>query len=326
MPLSRDNLIEANDISRVIELKELKVYVLIGREDDKIVIKHDAVEEPAVKNANTIVKGIDPSVKLKILTPNEVIALTRYVAAWEALNAHWEREHVPNWDLEGRTAIPGLKASLAIKDVPWVKMAALDIKDLDKAVEKRLEGDKSAVNVFIAALSAKGGLEKLGQVIAADLFNGNTDRFLPDSPRELKVGQGASATTFSLKCLQNIGNVFVAMGTKGYEVSALDFVDPQSRFRDIHAPLGENWKFEILRDKKKREAFAAAAIADLETLLHPHKSPLSPLTKLGKDAPARLATGMVQGAAAIKARLEKKFAPMPTDGVGQRYTIVTQVK
>jgi hypothetical protein len=193
-----------------------------------------------------------------------------------------------------------------------------------------LAGNKGDLQSFILALTTAGGLEKLGKIIAADLFNGNTDRFFPGSKGTKTIG----GVTFSLRCLVNVGNVFAVISTGGPETGALDFIDPNSLFKNMHEALataesnaGVLWPGRTLVQKKTRDAFAADCIHDLEALLDPKKSKLRLTTKLGRNADGRLAAGMVQGAQLIKAKLEQKYNPNNwTQGARDRYMLMCQVR
>lgn len=119
-------------------------------------------------------------------------------------------------------------------------------------------------------------------------------------------------------------------------MAALDFVDPQSEFKDINTPLaqaepratrsGKTWPARILLDKTKRKDFAKDIVHDLELLLNPHKSRFSLQTKLKSDAADRLVKGMIQGAQLIKDKLELKYNPNGwTPGILDRHQIICRV-
>src|SRR5208282_3858420 len=68
MALGLNNTIVANDIYHIQMFKDLKVFLLVGGNNDKVVIKTDAIHAPQIRSANPIIKAIAPSAKLKILT------------------------------------------------------------------------------------------------------------------------------------------------------------------------------------------------------------------------------------------------------------------
>ena len=330
MALGLNNTIVANDIYHIQMFKDLKVFLLVGGNNDKVVIKTDAIHAPQIRSANPIIKAIAPSAKLKILTDTELAALKSFIATYEHLEQayhEWGMTYKP----DEAPAVQSLKQSLGF-GFPFVKMEAVNVTDLTGALEDRLTGDKSDLRSFTATLNASGGLEMLGKIIAVDMFNGNTDRFYPGSASTKTIG----GVDFSLKCLVNVGNVFHVKTAAGSEVGALDFVDPSSNFKNINQSLSDIeepgdpdtiWPARILVDKSKRKDFAKDVVHDLEKILNPHKSKFSLKTKLKFGATDRIITGMVQGAQMIKTKLEQKYGPNRwTPGIRERYDIIRQVR
>jgi hypothetical protein len=307
--------------------KEMKVWLLKGFNNDSVVIKTDAVETPQYKSAMPFLKVVDPRAKLKILGPSEQSALREFVRAYEAFAAELRTMGVES-DASEAAAIEGLKSQL---QYTFVKMEAQKVATLDNAATERLTGGgKTSLRSFTVALKSPGGLEKLGNVIAADLFIGNTDRFYPGKVTPQVFG----GIQLNLRCLVNIGNVFIAQHGGMYEVGALDFMDPNSLFKDINAPLGPieqrletKWPARTLADRTARHSFAKDVIHDLEKILGPRKSSFSLKTKLGSDAVSRLETGMVQGAKKLQQKMELKYNPNRwTPGIMERYKIICQVR
>lgn len=331
MPLSVDNTIDANDIDHIRMFKDLKVWLLSGLNGDKVVIKTDAIQPTQYKSASPIVKAVAPGAKLKILAPAERAALSQFIASYEHIAQAYQDLGIA-YNPNEAPAVASLKQSLTF-GFPFVKMAAVNVMDLEGALDDRLgpNADKTDLRAFTATLKAQGGLERLGKIVAVDLFNGNTDRFFPGSASTKTIG----GVDFNLRCLVNVGNVFrVDVGGGGSEVGALDFIDPNSRFKDMNTPLaqaetaaGQPWPGRVLADKKRRKDFAGDVVHDLEALLSPHKSRFSLKTKLGLDAANRVSTGMVQGAQLIKSKLELKYNPNRwTVGIRDRYLIICQVQ
>lgn len=331
MSLSVNSPIIYTDIDHIKMLKDLKVWLLIGFNNDKVVIKKDAVHAPQIRSVNPIIKAIAPTSKLKILTPAETAGLNQFVKLYE----DWSREYEAmglDLDPDEDQAVKDLKTVLGpMFPEPFVKMEAVALTDLEKALEKRLapNSNKADLRAFTATLNAPGGLERLGKIIAVDLFNGNRDRFFPGSKSEKTIG----GVSFKLRCLVNVGNVFHVTSAAGGEIGALDFVDPNSLFKDINKPLAEAeraanklWPGRILADKKLRNAFAEDVVHDLETILSPRKSTFSLKTKLNSGAADRLSKGMAEGGRLIKSKLEAKYNPNRwTQGVRERYMIICTV-
>lgn len=328
MALSLNSPIATNDIYHIKMFKALKVWLLIGGENDKVVIKTDAIHAPQYKSASPIVKAVAAGARVRILTPAELFALKEYVRLYEEVAKAYQDMGM-DYNPDEAPAVSDLKQSLTF-GFPFVKMEAVNVMDLEGALQDRLAGNKGDLRAFTATLNAPGGLERLGKIIAVDLFNGNTDRFYPGSASAKTI----AGVTFNLRCLVNVGNVFRVTNTAGPEVGALDFIDPNSRFKDINTPLataetsaGEPWPARLLADKKRRNDFAKDVVHDLEAILSPRKSRFSLKTKLKGDAASRIATGMVQGAQLIKSKLEAKYNPNRwTSGIRDRYLIICQVK
>jgi hypothetical protein len=330
MALGVNNPIVSGDIYHIKMFKDLKVFLLIGADNDKVVIKTDAVHAPQIKSANPIIKAIAPSAKLKILTPPELAAVKQACETYEYLAREYKEWGI-DWNADEAPAVKSLKESLGF-GFPFVKMEAVNVTDLSGALESRLGGDKRDIRTFTATLNASGGLETLGKIIAVDMFNGNTDRFYPGSASTKTVG----GVDFNLKCLVNVGNVFHVNTAAGSEVGALDFVDPNSMFKNINQALSDIeepgdkktwWPARILADRSKRKDFAKDVVHDLEKILSPHKSKFSLKTKLNFGAADRIDKGMVEGAKAIKIKLEQKYGPNNwTPAIRERYQIICQVK
>ena len=345
MPLSLTSPIFATEIQEIKELGDHgNVWLLKGHNDDKVVIKHEGREADVFKSANPAIKAIAPQAALKILKPEELQALNRYIAGFAASEMDYQILGMPLSASE-KKAIKSLKYRLGLAQKngwPFVKMAAVNVMDLGGALEKRMAGDKSDLQAFTNTLNAPGGLERLGKILAADLFVTNFDRFCPKEylhGRQTNMNLGG--VTLYLRCLLNIGNVFQIDTGSGVEVGAMDFIWPKEGFENINTPLadaervGGEWMGRLLADRRRREEYAKDVVHDLEAVLSPRKHVLSMKSKLNPDAARRVANGMVEGAKLIKASLESKHgwrfkggevAPSKwTPGIEDRYKVMCQV-
>jgi len=334
MALSLTAPIVYDDIQEIVLLKPLKVFLLRGYAGDEIVIKADAVQAGHVKSAGVVVKAIDPGVKMKVLTPPEILELRNYVELYLAVMDVMGAVIVTDPE---RAAIDSLRQLFAMPgNVTMMKMNKQTLQDLGEAFNMRSQGDKGPVKQFITALKSPGGLEKLGQVIAADMYNGNTDRFCPLEPGVPPMPPlSAGSLSVQLKVVVNPGNVMIIVGPTGvFSASLLDYVDPQSQFKDSTHTLanqeaGQVWPGRTLIDKTARHAFAKDVIEDLEKILHPKKHKLSLKTKLGSDAVKRLEAGMLEAVKLIKRALEVKYNPAKWNSVPSvrdRYQLLCQIK
>ena len=262
---------------------------------------------------NPIVEAIAPDARVRILLPSEISALKQFIQP---------PKHLPTPSPD----VVDLGSRLNLSNTPFVKMEAInELTDMQTAL---LSNDRRDLRNFATTLNAPGGLERLGQIIAVDLFNGSTDRFYPHNTG--LVGE------YRLRCLVNIGNVFKVYTNGRFEVGALDFADPNSYYRDIDVPLekaegsaGANdpWPGRILADGMRRYSFAKDVVHDLEKVLNIHKSALSFRTKLNRNAPERIVYGMIEGVRLIKNKLISQYSLSKkwTDGVNDRYLIIRDI-
>ncbi len=293
------------------------VWILIGDNDEKLVIKYERIVKPVLKSLNPIVKAVAPGAALKFLTDVEVSQLKEFVFFHELFQTTYSDFGMEAYKPHETAAVAALKTNLNNSDATlnFVKMAALNVVDLKDALEQRLASDpnKASLRSFTETLKANGGLERLGQILAVDLFVGNLDRFSPfeGSPRTI-AGQ-----SFPFRSLINISNVFKVDLTDGSsEVGALDFVDAYNPFKLSTVPLAvaeqadptiPQWPGRVLADARRRKEFAENVVHDLELILHPHKSRFSLKKKLGFFAAGRVDAGLVEGTRKIKGKLVVKY-------------------
>lgn len=200
-------------------------------------------------------------------------------------------------DAEGLKAANELKRQLGIPGV-WIKMDLKHLVGMDSALKHRMQGDKTDVRLIAAALKKQGGLERLGQILAVDLFNGNKDRFVfskaaggkhPDLPDRFKA-------------ISNLGNVLVALDGNGRgSPIGLDSYDPSNYHNDLRTPVGKNddWPGMLLARgmDQDRMTFAGNVIFDLEMVLGPRnrKIAFASKTRLGSNRKQRLLNGILSG-------------------------------
>jgi hypothetical protein len=220
----------------------------------------------------------------------------------------------------------------------FVKMDPVNIMDLQDAYLARMDGDKRDLRNFANTLNANGGFERLGKIIAVDLFIQNRDRFWPNDTgayRQVIMEDrdgNSTMSDFKVRCLGNVGNVFRIDTGGGNEVGALDFVyrnwDMDKPLQQCERENNDKWGGRYLADAIKRDGFAKDVVQDLETILSPNRGTFSLKKKLKSDAASRVARGMVEGAGLIKTRLESKYAPpkLWTQGARDRYEIIRQVR
>jgi hypothetical protein len=199
----------------------------------------------------------------------------------------------------------------------WFKMSKAEgVRDLGTAMKERSDHqDKSGVRQIAAALRG-GGLETLGKIIAADLFNGNIDRFNPyftdKFGQEQQVGDKIPGTDpqKQFAVLLNIGNVLFSMQQDKSRFVALDPYDRQGHWRKMNKTIQNLKRIRFpartglaitSRTTRKRHSGvhgSRALIAeDLETALGPRNRKVAVLSsrRLPRNADARILTGMNTG-------------------------------
>lgn len=297
MSLSYDTGIIAGDIYFVKELKELKVFLLNGFGKDRLVVKVEAggYTDADIKLNSKIMGVIDSDAKTKPLSAGELQQLD----SWCDANMPYSNIIDGAMDMK--------KSINMFRTTPWIKMKALQLLTLDDASKKMGEGDKTDVRIIAKVLNAAGGLERLGGVIAADFFIGNTDRFVTG-------GAGGRWAGETLKALVNVGNVFIAIdpSQKKGSVAGLDFLDPVGIGRSLSQDLGyrqDDWMGKLLTKANSglRMEFCHDVIADLNFVLGPRKRSFSFLRtkRLDSDAANRLNWGMEDAADKIKNKLRQ---------------------
>ena len=327
MTLSMTSEIRASEIIDVKCFKQLKVYLLRGTDGSDIVIKIDAVGTEQLKNTGKVIKAIDPVAKMKMLTATERHELNEYCKNVEDLDKFFKDLATDIPDIVSpfagqADAVAMLKQSLSFSD-PFVKMIKQTIHNIEDIVTSRGTGSKDLMRQFVSGLKATGGLEKLGQIIAADLFNGNSDRFFPDRKKVVTIGP----FKFNIRVTVNLGNIMMIVTANGLTATALDYADPNSTSKSYTNKMTDDqkkrWSGSVLAKTSLRHKFAEDVIHDLEQFFNPKKSAFSMRTKLGRDAVSRLEKGMKQGTRQIVAALSAR--PNNPVGLVDRLAIVASV-
>jgi hypothetical protein len=282
------------------------VYLLVGWASDSVVIKLEskATYTDLVRNAR-VMGAVDPEARSYPLSASEIQELQ-----------NWASNPLAQATKESAALANTLMADL-LRPGQWTKTAAVQgLIDLGGAAEAASkDGDKTDIRKIAEALNAQGGLEKLGEVLAADLFNGNTDRFdySPHTPN------GRNWNGKQLNYLVNVGNVFVAVNPRGGAPVGLDSFDPNSMFRDWSTPLAAAeannvsgpWAGRILASGRAQErlTFATGCVEDIETVLGPRnrKIPWATKARLVPTAATRVVFGIEQGAQKIQAKLANSY-------------------
>jgi hypothetical protein len=364
MALSMDNEISANDISSLVRFKQKKVVLLRGYGFDSLVVKIESASEGHVKSATTVVKAIDPANRMKILSAREIQELTTYLSNQKSMlrslanaSGHFFGAASLENDNPGLKDLQDLLAErqrMTGAGVALCKMDQANLVGMDKALVARWtqgETEQDPLNKFKSALLARGGMERLGEIIAADLFIANRDRFNawggPFTAWVDEHGPNERALR-GMKTFHNIGNILLCLTDRGPVMSGLDYVDPNGQgggmsykeWNGVVATeqmLNETWDGRILPDKRKRREFASDVVDDIDWLLQACPTP-RPTVRVafpgnGSDAERRLEKGMIEGCRKIAAKLKlkiKQYEKQPAKtkflaGMNERYKIIKNV-
>jgi hypothetical protein len=333
--LSMMQPIRTDDIAGIDSLKSNKVFLLRGVADDDIVVKLEGKDITDRRPlANSVMKAIDPQARVKTLEMSELQAIKDFV---ESYSDYVEALHLVPLS---EKAVKELKQNFGYAEYSnpayWTKMEKLQLRNLDSTLSIPNDADRdTALDQFAKALSRNNGLAKLGEVVAADAFIGNTDRFMASGGVPPYLGPVTSQGykyNIKLKCLQNVGNVFIALNPESgkYQPSPVDYIDPHTCWEKFQ-PLGPSeaangqWPGRALLTKEKRVEYAEKIVEDLERLLNPRgRRRLVPM--LGFKAASQIEEGMVSGARKIYTKLGEKFnnKPMP-EAVRERVLLFADI-
>ncbi|HEY1381522.1 MAG TPA: hypothetical protein VGF55_32275 [Gemmataceae bacterium] len=310
------------------------VYLLTGHQHDKLVVKQEG--RTGNKNSNVehnllVMSFIDPNGQQLVLDASEVSELRLWVttAAGEAAHASMQPllSELANRLSQGEA-----------QGVVWTKMPFKRLVNLDSAVkdkDDKQNADKTKIRQLGAALAAPGGLEKLGEIVAADLFNGNQDRFSYHiDKRTHKLAPQKEKTIGSqYRHLANLGNLLVALDGPA-QPTGLDSFDPTSNYKSWTTPLTDAeksdlaglWPGRVLAPCRTADLheFAVSAMADLEQAMGPRhrKIPFATKSRLGKHAAARFQTGLERGRTKIVQRLRAQYGRQMPTGLADRLRLL----
>lgn len=263
---------------------------------DAIVVKQEGGHGQNVAMAAMTMSIVDKNSRQVPLSPVELQALRTFAA------------------MQDQPTTESFRASMEIVKVlamggTWIKMDVKRLMDLKSAGQNLAAGDKSDVRVIANALRKPGGLEKLGEIIAADLFNGSNDRFAYPAMKNLGVGNVV---------VQNQGNIFIDCSKIGAgKPVGLDNYDPFSQQRHMSGQEATNmdlgvdcWGGHLLKsaNKTKRDDFIKSIVADLEFLLggaRNRKIAFASKNRLGNARTARISKGMDNGTKLLKKAFAK---------------------
>jgi hypothetical protein len=263
----------------------------------------------------------------KALIPQEVAVLNLFVRASEGLS------QTTNYTEPADVA---LLRTFLLGSGPWFKMSKAEgVIDLKSAIEDaQVRHDKTGLRAIAQALNALGGFERLGRIVAIDLYNNNLDRFNWFNAGDWNPW---SATNAKFKTIGNLGNVLLALEKGALRPVGLDSFDSQSEYSDVGQTIDvletgktgpkELWGGNLLardaRDRRKR--FAQDIFDDLQDALWPrHRWLFFPnKRRLDKNGPQRILRGMDLATNTLRGMLQQKLSKSsPPQGLASRLAVL----
>ncbi|MEI8298168.1 MAG: hypothetical protein WCH32_09100 [Pseudomonadota bacterium] len=309
--------IQSNFIQRIKQLSQgHPVFLLSMANGDQCVIKADGANRTAHLSAPIeIMNAVDPHAPSRVLSKTEMLGIRGWVMGHAA-----DLEEQPGYLMSElasglRPPLPGqgpqyskvfivMEAKAQLTDLQAEGLKGLG-QDGDGNITVR---DKSGVKSLQQVFKQPGVLEKLGEVLAVDAFNGNQDRINFEGAGKPWPGAG------SLKCIQNPGNIFIGEGGGRLTVLGLDVFDPTNQFKDMNNFPEPDFAYpgRILRADAaaRRVKLAQDVVADFETILGPRNRTFAfqKQTRMPTDACPRIVRGMESGGTKILNFLKQKFA------------------
>jgi hypothetical protein len=308
------------------------VYLIACDDGSHLVLKGDNTTSKkagplGLKHNLGAMRAVNPAGAGKVLSPQEMAVLQDYVdkslAVTRLLRCYGEADDVVN-----------LRNHLSM-GWTWFKMLKVEgLVGLEGAIDAlKHSKDKTGVRAFAASLNAPGGFERLGQIAAVDLYNGNTDRFTS------KAGDGCTnpltADHSSFKAIGNLANVLIGLQDGKVAPIGLDSFDPNGRFGQVTLtvdqmeaanPLDDLWSGRLLAPNAgaQRKKFAQDLFDDLQAALGPRNRKLFFLSKnrLKSNGAARILAGMEQAIPLLRQRLDRKLGRSnPLPGLASRRAV-----
>ncbi len=312
-----DRPLSAGNLLRIVGLSPGRpVYLATALDNSTIVLKNElqihANDPQNLKMALKTAKTVSPGAAGKLLTADEVQVIQEYFD---------QKVYIADVVMQPLSAdMQDLGHTLAAHGM-WYKMAKAEgIVSIEDAQQRALAGDKTDVRAIADALGAADGLESMGRIIAADLWNGNSDRFSPSG------GAGG------YRVLVNAGNVLLAFhgNQNTLKPIGLDAYEAMGMFRNYQQTIPnlegiDQWSGRLLANTPASnvalKTFCDSAIADIEDVLGPRnrKFRFAKTRRLPSNAANRLQHGVLAGALPIKAKMRMLAGrPNPSPGLISR--------
>lgn len=277
------------------------VFLATATDNSTVVLKNEvqvhASDPHNMKMALKVAKTVSPAGAGKVLTYLEIQAVQGYFETKKYISEVTMQPLPPDVKYLG---------DMLEANGMWYKMAKAEgIVSIEDAQQRAAAGNKTDVRSIAAALSATDGLESLGRIIAADLWNGNNDRFSPNG--------GADGH----RVLVNAGNVLLAFhgNQNTLKPIGLDAYEAMGMFRNYNQTIPQleegldQWSGRLLANTPASnlalKTFCDSAVADIEDVLGPRNRKLlfAKTRRLPSNASNRLQQGVLSGAIPIRTKM-----------------------
>jgi hypothetical protein len=287
------------------------VYKVTGWDGEAIVVKKEnAMQAGRIATSASFMRVVDTHHNVNNLD----MADQSEIMEWLSSPLRVARETLDTTKLAHYEALEhdmGEFGAAFLNEVKFTKMPVKRIIELEDAYREQAGGDKTSVRRFAAVLKGRGGLQSLGKIVAADLFNGISDRF--DPAGGIPAITVKNAPDVQPQVLRNLGNVMLSIEDEGAVLSGLDFWDRNTGWRQWEQTVNDlepnygNYPGRLLNRSGRAQllTFCSQIIDDLEMILGPRnrKNPLGTNNRLGVNRRGRLHSGIRQGKQLIAAKV-----------------------
>ena len=299
--LSFDRPFQEADILEIRPLTQQQpVWLMTGEMESSIVIKAESQGERSSSVIKTIVEVmsvVSPGGQMKKLENIELNALRKWV--YLAKNVD------DGMDSDFTRALSGVQTALDNPMRVMMKMETLKLITLDS-------NDEKAAKKIGKALNYKGGLEDMGKIIAADMFNGNSDRFNFSNIMHPGGGTIWGTEKTKLKYLMNIGNIMIREDGNEAKLVGMDPFDNSSQSGGLGTMSNNEkaeWPYRIFHPSTRVQLvrqIADLCAEDLREVIGKKRGIIN-LYRLSGDAGSRIARGMNEGADLIENHFRQKY-------------------
>jgi hypothetical protein len=271
------------------------VFLITFRDRTNLVVKGEmnarrqGTGQQSLKWEGKMMRQVSPPVKINLLKEDEIRTLNELQEVVFAYVPFGSRSRVP-------PVAPSIARAYLVDLIDsglflFYKMPYLEgLHDGD--LEKKDEEGKIR---FYQTLCKPSVLREMGRVIAADLFNGNNDRF------NSKTGRLNNASNLILQRMQD--------GTD--RIIGLDFYQTDGEgFCDLYKPIPTDWGGYHLRTPETRAAFAQMVVEGLTEHFLQNSDGLGYVLGLEFDGSHawQILNGMNEGVELMKSYLNRRYS------------------